>query len=83
MPNEEILMQNIKAKHQQHQVCGNNTTTQSDNFGANQWGDNHSKKTHRHHKNRQQQQRQTSSIVEYTEVFVWGEDKFGQLGIDS
>ena len=24
-----------------------------------------------------------TTILEYTEVFVWGEDKYGQLGIDS
>ena len=31
----------------------------------------------------QQKAPQPAVIVEYTEVFVWGEDKYGQLGIDS
>ena len=26
---------------------------------------------------------QKVATIEYTEVFVWGEDKYGQLGIDS
>jgi hypothetical protein len=25
----------------------------------------------------------TTALIEYTEVFVWGEDRNGQLGIDS
>ena len=28
-------------------------------------------------------QPQKVALIEYTEVFVWGEDKYGQLGIDS